>query len=196
MKSKRCKRCLEWSSIENFNKGGSKYGRQPLCRSCTHIVEKEYRKNNVEKVRERKKKYYIANKEKINNYRKKWYRANKEDVLLKAREYNKTAYPIFREKRLRYGKLYREANPGRNRRNEGTRRALKFSSMLSLTYLGDIKMIYQQAKYMEALYGIKYHVDHIIPLKHDRVCGLHVPWNLQVITAYENIRKSNRVEGL
>ena len=49
----------------------------------------------------------------------------------------------------------------------------------------EIKRIYRSRKEGE-------HVDHIVPINGKGVCGLHVPWNLQVITKEENIRKGNR----
>lgn len=49
-----------------------------------------------------------------------------------------------------------------------------------------IKEIYKEALRLEKETGIKYHVDHIIPLKHG---GLHIATNLQILTATENLKK-------
>ena len=54
-----------------------------------------------------------------------------------------------------------------------------------------IRKIYEKARYLTKTTGIKYVVDHIIPIKHPQVCGLHVENNLRVITENENARKHN-----
>lgn len=40
--------------------------------------------------------------------------------------------------------------------------------------------------------GIKHHVDHIIPINHSQICGLHTPVNLQILTETENLQKKNK----
>lgn len=40
--------------------------------------------------------------------------------------------------------------------------------------------------------GVRWEIDHIVPLVHPLVCGLHVETNLRVILAVENRRKGNR----
>ncbi len=56
-----------------------------------------------------------------------------------------------------------------------------------------IKEIYRECADISTRTGIQHHVDHIIPLRGKKVCGLHVPWNLQVITASDNLKKSNHL---
>jgi len=56
----------------------------------------------------------------------------------------------------------------------------------------EMECIYKYCASLRSI-GLDYEVDHIVPLQGKTVSGLHVPWNLQVITASENAAKGNRL---
>lgn len=54
-----------------------------------------------------------------------------------------------------------------------------------------IRAIYREADRLTRATGVKHQVDHIVPLNHPRVCGLHVHFNLRAIPAGPNMSKGN-----
>jgi hypothetical protein len=58
-----------------------------------------------------------------------------------------------------------------------------------------INRFYALAQALTLRTGVKFTVDHIIPLKGDIVSGLHVPENLHVIPLADNVTKGNAFFG-
>lgn len=59
----------------------------------------------------------------------------------------------------------------------------------------EIASFYQRAEEMTMRSGVYHVVDHIDPLKGANSCGLHVPWNLQVVTHAFNVGKASKERG-
>lgn len=57
-----------------------------------------------------------------------------------------------------------------------------------------IQAIYEEARQRTLELGIAHEVDHIVPIQGNKVCGLHVEHNLQILTKSENIRKHARLD--
>ena len=84
--------------------------------------------------------------------------------------------------------LYRElVNARRRRFRQATPKWLTAEDKLQ------IRMKYRLAIELSRRMGVLHVVDHIVPLQGETVCGLHVPWNMEVITQDENLKKSNKL---
>lgn len=93
-------------------------------------------------------------------------------------------------------KRYKQTPNGKSKTlaNDAKRRSAKMQRTppwLDVVQNAEIEFTYKYCASLRSI-GLNYHVDHIVPLQGKSVSGLHVPWNLQVIPADENIRKANR----
>ena len=152
---------------------------------------KAYREANKEKIKAFNKAHYKANKEKEKARSKAWYEANKERRNAQTKAY----YEANKEKHSNLMKAWEEANKDKRNAIDAKRKASKLQrtpSWLTKEDLAEIEDIYRMAKRRSEVEGIEYHVDHIIPLQGRNISGLHVPSNLQILRATENLRKSNK----
>jgi 5-methylcytosine-specific restriction endonuclease McrA len=120
---------------------------------------------------------------------KRYYQKNRQAVIARA-----AARPVEEKRRLqaeykgRNVDVVRADTSVRKRRHrEATPKWLTPAERLQM------RDLYVQARKMTELTRERYVVDHIVPLRGEEVCGLHVPWNLRVITQEENLKKSNKL---
>ena len=162
-----------------------------------------WRKNNKEVVKNYAKKYAEDNKDKLGVYRKEYYIKNKKRIQERdsfiteeKKEANrlraKAWYENNKKKAAESRKDYIKRNKHKKRKWSADRKAMKLSATVK-GFNEEIEEFYIKAHELEKTTGVKYHVDHIIPLKNEKVCGLHAPWNLRVITAEENLKKGNKI---
>lgn len=138
---------------------------------------KKYRENNKEKVKKSISEWQKNNKEKRRISSQKWRNNNIEKEKSRILKWQSNNLDYYRFKQAGRRKLTKRATP----------------KWLTESQINQMKDIYKEAHLRTKIERIKYEVDHIIPINNKDVCGLHVPWNLQILTEFENISKHNKL---
>jgi 5-methylcytosine-specific restriction endonuclease McrA len=107
-------------------------------------------------------------------------------------EYDRIRYETRGDEVRDRVKRWRTANPARANAADAAKikkRKNATPPWLSTDQWSEIVEFYELAARRTRETGVEHHVDHIVPIAGKNVCGLNVPWNLQVLTARENMRK-------
>ena len=183
-----CTKCKTVKDSSEFPKDASrKSGYKSSCKICYSLTRKS--RSGDKATKEYNKKYYKENSEELTQrYFTRNYRIRKLERYYSKREH-------IRKKQRDY--LHTPQGKVKNCEKESRRRSSKLNATptwLSQEQLSQIEYLYWLSKDLELTSGQKYHVDHIVPLQGRHVCGLHVPWNLQVIPAEINLSKGNKYD--
>lgn len=154
--------------------------------SCVECIKME-----TEKYAERRVEYFKRYNESdaSKEAKRRYYEANKELVMARA-----TARPLAEKNK--YKKKYKNKHPETYKALISVRRRRHKNATppwVTAEQKMEMRQLYLLAQKLTATTGERYAVDHIIPLINAQVCGLHVPWNLRVITQEENLKKSNKL---
>jgi hypothetical protein len=189
MAQAQCSNCKDYKPLsEKYfykkykKKDKSMYWDTSSCRDCHKKKCAERKRNNPERVREENRLY----QEKV--------KAN--PILLdKQRERSRFYWWKNRKSKLKKAKIWRDNNKALRNFYHAFRKALKRRQIIAKLFKEEMKQIFLKADKLSQKTGIKRHVDHIIPINHSLVCGLDVPWNMQILTKEENLHKLNKFDG-
>ena len=186
---KSCSKCNQKKKLEDFHKkSASVDGRTGICKTCRLSTEKIRYSNKSEEIKNRVTSYRKDNPDKVKKWQKTNYWNNREKQLERGKVYRKFNKDKIRAKDARYYK----ANKHKYIFHDANRRAIKLKATPSWSEKDRIATLYKKAKWLESLTGLKYHVDHIIPLNNPNVCRLHVWENLQILEKSLNLKKCNK----
>lgn len=210
--NKICIKCHKEKSIDSFSFNKNRRdGRSPYCRICKSIIDKKWRKansqfalkcaewtkNNPEKVKAIKRRYYEANKEKTKSAAYRWIIENPEKRRLIV-----NAGMVKRRKKI-MGNLNHRMSVRINELIRKNKNRKCWKAMVDYT-LDELKQHLEKQFLPGMSWDNRYlwHIDHIIPIsaftfKKPEDEDFKRCWaleNLQPLWAVDNIKKSNKFE--
>lgn len=183
---KTCSCCATSMGIVNFSKNKRmKDGYEHYCKACRKKAAKKIKEKNPDYFKDMSDKYNAVGPDGL-TYRQRYYLQNKDRISENSRSHQR-----------KNGKELRAKYKNNRRAYDRAREAAKIHrtpSWLSKDQKQEMVDIYA-LRSVKSSSNEAYHVDHIIPLLGANVCGLHVPWNLQIIRSDDNLSKAFIYEG-
>ena len=175
------------SSCSHGHTSPDRYTSNGKCVTCSSSHNTSIEKKEYDRVRYSEKREYVIGK--VKRYRE----TNPEKVKL-----SKKLHKVNNLEKVRaYFRDYIKSNKSITNAENAKRRASKKKATppWSNSWLEKLKIREQYiiAEVISTVTGVKHHVDHIVPLQSDVVCGLHCISNLRVIPASINMSKSNKL---
>ena len=172
---KLCTKCKIVKEINGFNKHSrTKDGLQNTCKVCIKLQYEASKKTGLTAMQKQR----LLRKDAVLESSRRYREKHRDVINAKRKEYVKNNRAKINARKAKYRAIKLQATP----------------DWLTKDDFEKIEHFYIEARKLSLQTGVQYHVDHIVPLRGDLICGLHVPWNLQILTARENRLKKNKYE--
>lgn len=173
---KKCSKCKQLKPFEMFLRRLDRpNGWQSQCRECVRILSAKWKEKNRERVLTYYRNFHALPERQ--RYLREHYRRNKRHKQQYASAWKKENADKVVEYAMRHTRAKRRATP----------------PWLTTKQQDEMKEMYLLASELSWLSEGGLCVDHIVPLQSEIVSGLHVPWNLRIISISENSSKGNRL---
>lgn len=199
MSNQKCRSCDAVKMLSEFSRDASmSTGYKSVCKDCRNTSRRNaYAAMSPEQVDEllsKNRSWYAQNAEVAKTRQAEYRAANRSRIYERQREYRQESAHLLRER----SKAWREQNKSLVLALNAKRKAARISAYAGwdreLTDFVATEAADLCAK-RERVTGLRWHVDHSIPLRGRSVCGLHVWNNLSVVPAVFNLSKGNKVGG-
>ena len=172
--AKICSSCSEIKPLLDFHKRTvSPDGLTASCKACRSSARKSYQSQK--------------------SYNRSYREEHRDTLLKKKREWDLDN----RDHINAYKRSYRKGKPTEHKAWDAQKRAKRLKRVppwLNEEQKKEIKQFYWLRDDIKTITGEYYEVDHIVPLQGKTICGLHVPWNLQILPSDLNNKKNNSFE--
>lgn len=164
---------------------GEAYRRDP---AANLAAQARWRSKNGDRVRARNAAFREANPDYSRVASAEWHSNHADEAKARMSQWHADNRDKVRARQI----VWDEMNQDIRNALRAKRRAMELQAAPNWVDWAVIKAIYKERERIQIETGVPHQVDHIVPLVSDVVCGLHVPWNLRVITKAANLAKKNR----